>query len=59
MVAVRMLFDHMVTALCTADIGAPPRRIKFRNAVPDERLKLLVAHVAEFVYSRLASHRTA
>ena len=30
-------------------VGAP-RRVKSRNAIPDERLKLLVAHVAEFIY---------
>ena len=41
---------NLVTALCTADIGAPPRCIKFRNAIPDERLKFLVGHTAELVY---------
>jgi len=45
-----MLFDHLVMALFPADIGALPRRIKFRNALPDEGLKFLVAHVAELVY---------
>ena len=41
---------NLVAALCAAEIGALPRRIKFRNTVPDECLKLLVAHVAEFIY---------
>jgi hypothetical protein len=31
-------------ALCTPDFGTPPPRIKFRNALPDERFKFLVAH---------------
>ena len=36
---------------CTADpTGAPPRRINFCNALPDERLKFLVGHTAELVY---------
>ena len=37
---------------CTADIGAPPRCIKFRDALPDERLKFLVGHAAELIYMR-------
>ena len=39
-------------ALCTADIGAPQRCIKFRDALPDERLKFLVGHAAELIYMR-------
>ena len=36
---------------CTADpTGAPPRRINFCNALPDERLKFLVGHTAELIY---------
>ena len=38
-----------MTALFPADIGALPRSIKFRNALPNEGFKFLVAHVAEFV----------
>jgi len=49
MLAVRMLFDHLVTALCTADIGAPPQGINFRIAIPDERVKFLVGHTAELI----------
>ena len=52
MVAARMLFDQPVTPLCTADIAAPPWRIKFRDAIPNEGLEFLVAHVAEFIYMR-------
>ena len=39
-----------MTALWPAEIGALPRHIKFRNALPDEGLKFLVAHLAELVY---------
>ena len=45
-----VLLDHLVTALFPADIGALPRSIKFRNALPDEGSKFRVAHVAELVY---------
>jgi len=32
-------------------LAGTPRRIKYRNVIPDERLELLVAHVAEFIYT--------
>ena len=36
---------------CTADpTGAPPRRINFCNALPDERVKFFVGHTAELIY---------
>jgi hypothetical protein len=36
--------------LQVSTLSALPRRIKFRNALPDEGLKFLVGHVAELVY---------
>src|SRR5215471_12501034 len=41
---------HASALFTAASISAPRRRIKFRNAIPDECLKFLVAHVGELVY---------